>query len=87
MTKFRRYFFFASAVEASLSASLKYIIMYEVDIPAQLPSMPQKKTNNSDAGSRRVVLIARYCTSCADPQDILKVQIALFANDKETKTP
>jgi len=51
MTKFRRYFFFAFAVKASLSASLNYIIMYEVDIPAQLPSMPQKKMINANADS------------------------------------
>lgn len=30
--------------------------------------------------------MARYCKSCADPQDILKVQIALEVT-KETKTP
>ena len=30
--------------------------------------------------------MAQYCKSCADPQDILKVQIALEVT-KETKTP
>ena len=45
-----------------------------------------RKTANpqSYANSRRAVLMARYCKTCADPKDILKVQIALKAT-KETK--
>jgi len=56
--------------------------MCEVNILNQLLVLSQSKTNDGNDDFPRAVLIARYC---ADPQDILKVQITLSNNKGNQK--